>query len=188
MRLFNADVTGRRQAVRLRISSNRHPPTGGFLFASVVQSKKSWQYQNMALSAKQRTFVDEYLVDLNATQAAIRAGYSKNTAGAIGGEHFQKPEIQEAIQGAMQRRAERTEITQDKVLADIEVIKRDAMKGKIDKDGDEVMVNHTAALKACELQGRHLRMWNDKLDITASVSIADAIRERIAKRSVSPHG
>lgn len=195
MRLFNADVTGRRQAVRLRISSNRHPPTGGFLFASVVQSKKSWQYQNMALSAKQRTFVDEYLVDLNATQAAIRAGYSKNTAGAIGGELFQKPEIQEAIQGAMQRRAERTEITQDKVLADIEVIKRDAMKlikrdamkGKIDKDGDEVMVNHTAALKACELQGRHLRMWNDKLDITASVSIADAIRERIAKRSVS-HG
>lgn len=54
----------------------------------------------MALTAKQQRFVEEYLVDLNATQAAVRAGYSKKTAGAIGGENLEKPEIQEAIQKA----------------------------------------------------------------------------------------
>lgn len=85
----------------------------------------------------------------------------------------------------MQKRSERTEITQDKVLRDVEAIKQDAMKSKVDKDGDDAMVNHAAALKACELQGRHLKMWNDKLDITATVSIADAIRARIAQRSAS---
>lgn len=139
----------------------------------------------MALRPKQAAFVAEYLIDLNATQAAIRAGYSAATAGSIGGELLQKPEIQDAIREAMQKRAERTEITQDKVLSDIELIKQDAMKSKVDKEGDEAMVNHAAALKACELQGRHLKMWNDKLDITATVSIADAIRARIAQRAAS---
>lgn len=70
----------------------------------------------MALTAKQAAFVQEYLVDLNATQAAIRAGYSKKTAYSIGQENLCKPEIQEAIQEEMRKRAERTEITADKVL------------------------------------------------------------------------
>lgn len=139
----------------------------------------------MALTAKQAAFVAEYLIDLNATQAAIRAGYSEKAAKAIGAENLTKPDVQEAIKEAMQARAERTEITQDKVLKDVEAIKRDAMRSKIGKDGTEEMINHTAALKACELQGRHLKMWNDKLDITANVSIADAIRQRIAQRSAS---
>ncbi len=135
------------------------------------------------LTAKQAAFVAEYLIDLNATQAAIRAGYSVNTARAISSEILAKPDIQAEIAAAMKARAERTEITQDKVLADVEKIKLDAMRSKIGKDGTEEMINHTAALKACELQGRHLKMWNDKLDITATVGIADAIRERIAKRA-----
>lgn len=139
----------------------------------------------MALTAKQAAFVAEYLIDLNATQAAIRAGYSEKAAKAIGAENLTKPDVQEALQQAMQARAERTEITQDKVLKDVEAIKLDAMRAKIGKDGTEEMINHTAALKACELQGRHLKMWNDKLDITANVSIADAIRERIARRAAS---
>jgi phage terminase small subunit len=141
----------------------------------------------LALRTKQAAFVAEYLIDLNATQAAIRAGYSANTARAISCELLTKPDIQTAIMEAMQKRAERTGITQDKVLSDIELIKQDAMKSKVDKDGDEAMVNHAAALKACELQGRHLKMWNDKLDITATVGIADAIRARIAQRAAS-HG
>ncbi len=137
------------------------------------------------MRTKQAAFVAEYLIDLNATQAAMRAGYSVATSGSIGGQLLQKLEIQEAISDAMQKRSERTEITQDKVLRDVEAIKQDAMKSKVDKDGDDAMVNHAAALKACELQGRHLKMWNDKLDITATVSIADAIRARIAQRSAS---
>lgn len=70
----------------------------------------------MALTAKQAAFVREYLVDLNATQAAIRAGYSKKTANVIASELLAKPNIQSAIQEEMKKRAERTEITADKVL------------------------------------------------------------------------
>lgn len=73
----------------------------------------------MALTPKQARFVAEYLIDLNATQAAIRAGYSKKTAGRIGGENLQKLEIQSALQKSMKRREERTEITQDKVLEEL---------------------------------------------------------------------
>ena len=51
----------------------------------------------MALTRKQRAFIDEYLIDFNATQAAIRAGYSERTAYSIGWENLRKPEIQEAI-------------------------------------------------------------------------------------------
>ena len=69
-----------------------------------------------ALTAKQQVFVQEYLVDLNATQAAIRAGYSKRTAGWIGPQLLGKTHIAEAVQGAMAKREERTEITQDRVL------------------------------------------------------------------------
>jgi phage terminase small subunit len=71
------------------------------------------------LTAKQQRFVDEYLVDLNATQAAIRAGYSKKTAHAIGEENLRKPEIQAALQERMKARQERTEITQDAVLKEL---------------------------------------------------------------------
>lgn len=70
----------------------------------------------MKLTPKQERFVQEYLVDLNATAAAKRAGYSKKTAYSIGLENLKKPEIQNAIQEAMQKRQKRTEISQDKVL------------------------------------------------------------------------
>lgn len=70
----------------------------------------------MALTAKQERFVSEYLVDLNATQAAIRAGYSEKTARSIGVENLTKPDIQTEIQKALDERAKRVEITQDRVL------------------------------------------------------------------------
>jgi len=70
----------------------------------------------MSLSDKQQRFIDEYLVDLNATQAAIRAGYSENTARAIGHENLTKPNIVDAIATAMDARRKRTQITQDRVL------------------------------------------------------------------------
>lgn len=71
------------------------------------------------LTDKQRRFVEEYLVDLNATQAAIRAGYSKKTAHRIGAENMQKPVIQEALQERMNARSQRTEITADRVLQEL---------------------------------------------------------------------
>lgn len=73
----------------------------------------------MALTAKQERFVAEYLIDLNATQAAIRAGYSVKTAHSVGHENLKKPEIAKAIQEAQAKRSERTEITQDRVLQEL---------------------------------------------------------------------
>lgn len=73
----------------------------------------------MALTAKQAQFVKEYLIDLNATQAAIRAGYSEKTAYAVGHENLRKPEIAAAIQSKMDGRSQRLEITSDRVLQEI---------------------------------------------------------------------
>tara|TARA_R110001606_G_scaffold30344_1_gene93794 strand:- start:37595 stop:38209 length:615 start_codon:yes stop_codon:yes gene_type:complete len=73
----------------------------------------------MALTPKQRRFVDEYLIDLNATQAAIRAKYSKKSARQIGEENLSKPDIQAAIAVRMKQREKRTEITQDMVLKEL---------------------------------------------------------------------
>ena len=68
------------------------------------------------LTPKQKRFVDEYLIDLNATQAAIRAGYSPKTANEQGARLLANVSIAQTIQKAMQDREQRTEITQDRVL------------------------------------------------------------------------
>lgn len=70
----------------------------------------------MALREKQRLFVEEYLIDLNATQAAIRAGYSKKTAGQIGDENLKKPQIAQAIKEALDSRSKRVQVDADYVL------------------------------------------------------------------------
>jgi phage terminase small subunit len=68
------------------------------------------------MTPKQQRFVEEYLIDLNATQAAIRAGYSKRTAYSIGEELLGKPAVAEALSAAREARSQRTEITADAVL------------------------------------------------------------------------
>lgn len=68
------------------------------------------------LTAKQQRFVDEYLVDLNATQAAIRAGYSEKTARVIASENLLKPDIVVAVQAAQEARAKRTQVDADWLL------------------------------------------------------------------------
>lgn len=68
------------------------------------------------LTAKQEMFCREYLVDLNATQACIRAGYSQSTAYSIGHENLNKPDIQQRISELMQERNERNKIDADYVL------------------------------------------------------------------------
>ena len=70
----------------------------------------------MALTAKQQRFVDEYLKDLNGTQAAIRAGYSKKTASVIAAENLVKPNIQSEITKRMNARGHKASITQSMVL------------------------------------------------------------------------
>lgn len=71
------------------------------------------------LSPKQRLFCEEYLIDLNATKSALRAGYSPRTAQEIGSENLSKPLIQSYIQELKSRRSEKTEITAQKVLNEL---------------------------------------------------------------------
>lgn len=70
----------------------------------------------MDLTEKQRRFCEEYLIDLNATQAAIRAGYSEDSATEIGYENLRKPHIQEYLKSRQKELQEATGITQKRVL------------------------------------------------------------------------
>jgi phage terminase small subunit len=107
---------------------------------------------NTKLTAKQRTFIEEYLIDLNATQAAIRAGYSKKTAQQVGSQNLSKLVIQTAIQKAMNQRSKSTGITAAKVLDAIAEI------GFADFNED---IRASDKLKALELMARHLGMFDN---------------------------
>jgi phage terminase small subunit len=141
------------------------------------------------MTPKQQRFVDEYLIDLNATQAAIRAGYSENTARAIGAENLTKPDIADAIAAAQADRSERTEITQDYVLTSIvETMERCKQASPVTyKNGEQVMVetpdgevapawtfNAAGVLKGAELLGRHLAMFTDKHQHSGNVTLLPA--------------
>lgn len=93
------------------------------------------------LTDKQRRFVEEYLIDLNATQAAIRAGYSKKTAQEQSSRLLSNVMVQDAISQAMKNRSIRTEITQDMVLEELAKIGFANMKNYmgITGDGDPFM-------------------------------------------------
>lgn len=111
------------------------------------------------MTPKQEAFVREYLVDLNATQAAIRAGYSQRTAHVIGHENLKKPEIAITIEAAMDARAKRTAITADYVLEGI----RDTIE-RCRAPGEDF--NPAQALKGLELLGKHLKLFTDKVEHT----------------------
>ena len=87
------------------------------------------------LTEKQQRFVEEYLIDLNATQAAIRAGYSVNSARDIGCENLAKPNIQEAIAKEMADRSKRTGVNQDRVVLELARIAFVKMTDLVDSHG-----------------------------------------------------
>lgn len=154
------------------------------------------------LTEKQQRFVDEYLIDLNATQAAIRAGYSVDSARDIGCENLTKPNIQSSIAKAMAERSKRTGVNQDRIveelakiafvniadvvdtddctvlqnassddLACIESVKVKEFPTKDGGIGTEREVKLASKMKALELLGKHLGMWNDKLDVNIASPI-----------------
>lgn len=97
----------------------------------------------MALNAKKRRFVDEYLIDLNATQAAIRAGYSAKTASSQGERLLRNVEVQALLTERMKAREKRTEITQDKVLAELAKIGFADIRKVVQWGNTEIRVNVT---------------------------------------------
>tara|TARA_R110000765_G_scaffold81052_1_gene158672 strand:- start:4094 stop:4516 length:423 start_codon:yes stop_codon:yes gene_type:complete len=119
----------------------------------------------MKLKAKQEMFCREYLVDLNATQAAIRAGYSVKTATVIGGENLRKPYIAAFISELFAARSEKVEVSAEWVL--LEAKKSYELNADTfgNDDGKDEMVNAAAAGKFLELCGKHV-------DVQAFVSNA----------------
>lgn len=155
-----------------------------------------------ALSPMRKLFVQEYLVDLNATQAAIRAGYSPRTAYAQGNRLLKDPEVRAEIDKAMELRALRTGITADRVLEEIGKIAfcklgdyvkfgKAGVEIKESEDVDtavlaEVSETITVAggskkiklhdkMKALELAGRHLGMFKDGIDQPREIKIVFGI-------------
>jgi phage terminase small subunit len=96
--------------------SNSVDPQNGKMPKNAGKHKESVKSGERPLNDKQKRFVDEYIIDLNATQAAIRAGYSAKTAGSQSFDLLQKPEIQKHISKRRLDMQKRTEITQDMVL------------------------------------------------------------------------
>ena len=125
----------------------------------------------MALTDKQAKFVDEYLIDLNATQACIRAGYSAKTADRIGPELLGKTCVAEAVKAAMEKRSKRVQRTANDVMRDLAAIRADAMQIVHDKDGNAVMLDKPSAIKTLELEGKHLAMWTDKQQLSGDVGL-----------------
>ena len=153
------------------------------------------------LTAKQQRFVDEYLVDLNATQAAIRAGYSEKTAGQIGEQNLKKLEIQKAITEAKNKRSERIEIKQDYVLENIKKVIERCMQHEVvlSRDGSPLLVEgpegdltclfefkENGALKGLELLGKHLGMFVEqkKVDVTTN---GESLNKPTVIELVAPH-
>lgn len=160
------------------------------------------------LTAKQNRFVEEYLIDLNATQAAIRAGYSPATAKEIGCENLTKPNISDEIAKAMAERSKRTGINQDRVLTELakigfanitDVIDPETAKIKEDASEEDLACIQSIKIKPNEWGterevkmydkkaalvdiGRHLGMFKDKVEVSgmnAEMSKLDALIEQM---------
>lgn len=142
------------------------------------------------LNEKQKRFVEEYLIDLNATQAAIRAGYSKNRASELGYQLLQKTTVQNAIQEAQNNRSERVQITQEEVIrrllenidiasgkrATVITIPSKNTEGKvIGNDVAQFVYEPSAVNKALELLGKHLGMFKDRVDVTSGGNALPAV-------------
>lgn len=198
--------------------SPEHPgymPSRGCMRRGERQNKRE-VVRVARLTQRQKIFVQEYLVDLNATQAAIRAGYSKKTADRIGPELLGKACVSQAIQKAMAERAQRTQITQDRVVAELARIAfadRGAF-ARVTDDGSRVTLTDTdrltddqrAALagvketkygievstydkvRALELLGKHLGMFDAQStrNLQQENNLLDAIRAQEVRTDAIP--
>ncbi|GKQ42924.1 terminase small subunit [Companilactobacillus sp. RD055328] len=136
----------------------------------------------MNLTDKQKRFIDEYLVDLNATQAAIRAGYSKKTARNIGNENLTKPDIQTEIEKRMNEIKNKSILDVNQIAEELtniavgkprEVVskQKDNLTGEVKKDTVyTIQPEDQDRLKALELLGKRYSMFTDKKEINATVT------------------
>ena len=116
---------------------------------------------NLRFTARMEKFCHEYLIDLNATQAAIRAGYSAKTAAQQGERLLRKVDIAGQVTKAQAERSKRTEDSQDAVIADLLRL----------LDGAETAEQFAAAIRAAELRGKHLGMFLERSETKSEVTL-----------------
>jgi phage terminase small subunit len=140
------------------------------------------------LTAKQEMFCKEYLIDLNATQAAIRAGYSEKTAAVTGCENLIKPNIAEHIQTLFDTRAEKVELNSEWVLRNLEKVANRCMQAEpvmvrgengMEESG-EFKFDSSGANKSLELIGKHLKLFTDKVEQDTTFTV---IRKRYGEKN-----
>ena len=129
------------------------------------------------MNARQPRFVEEYLIDPNATQAAIRAGYSKKTARSIGQENLTKPDIAAAVRQAQDKRAERTQITSDQVVRELALIGFGRMGDFYDKDSGRMLEVHELPAEA------QARLSSIKLTRERTHTTGDGVDETIVNEA-----
>src|SRR5262245_17125953 len=113
------------------------------------------------LTRKQQRFVEEYLRDLNATQAAIRAGYSARNADKIGSQLVGKTRVAEAIAAAQTERSEKTRITAARVLQGL--LKEATLEGKGSSPA--------ARVQAWGLLGKHLALFVERTRLEGGITV-----------------
>lgn len=136
------------------------------------------------MSAKQQRFIEQYLIDPNAIQAAIKAGYSKRSAKSIGSENLAKPVIAAAIGKAQEARAKKAEISAEFVINSLRDIARrcQELEPVLDKQGRPTgtyRFDSAGANKALELLGKHLKLYTDKIDLRVIRSIDDLTEDEV---------
>ena len=130
------------------------------------------------MTAKMRRFCDEYLIDLNATQAAIRAGYSEKTAGVMAAENLKKPNIKEYIEKRMAEKEAELVADQDEVLRYLtSVIRGESISSVLARNemGADVIKkkppDESQRLKAAELLGKRYGLYKDKVDVDGAIPV-----------------
>lgn len=116
------------------------------------------------LNEKQKQFCEEYIIDLNGTQAAIRAGYSSKTANEQAAQLLAKLSIQEYICKLKNKRSERVRYSQDELMRDILEVKNRCMQANpvIDKEGNETGIwkfDSNGANKALDMLAKHVGFY-----------------------------
>jgi len=128
------------------------------------------------LTDKQAMFVKEYIIDLNATQAAIRAGYSENSARQIASTMLSNHNIQDAIQKEMDKRSKRTEITQDRVLKELALIGFMDIRKAFDAKGQLLSIPDMPEEVARAIGGidhQVIGTGDDQIGLTSKIKIID---------------
>lgn len=128
------------------------------------------------MTDKQRLFITEYLKDLNATQAAIRAGYSKDTAYSIGQENLNKPELKAAISQKLEEILDENKSTiKAKLIDTLKQFAFDDLEVDIhtDKDGNPLGVSRKDRLKAIELLGKYAALFTEHIKISGHIGHSD---------------